>query len=490
MLDIKDKINSALQLHQSKNFIDAEKLYKEVLESEPENTDALNLFGLLKIQNEQFDDAILYIKKALELKPCAYFYESLGRAYFGSGNFTDAIGCYKKALEFDNHDFEIWFNLALAYKKNKQFDEAIEAYQSALTIKPNNPDVYYNLANIYENKNETPTALEYFKKAAEYNINYDNINYFLSVSYLKTKDFKKGWELYEYRPSKEFCIRTQEHHYKDLMITKPLWAGENIKDKTLFVYYEAGLGDTLMYARYIPLLKNMCAKIIFKPQFDLVTLFEDSDLDAEIIDFKCVNPEFDVHLPIMSIPYVLQQNSEEEIPFADGYLKSNPAKVEYYKQQYFNNTEFKIGIKWQGNPAYDTSRIIPLKSFYKLFDLPNVKFYSLQKDDGAEELNALPNNYEITNLGESFKDFADTAAAIENLDLVICNDTSVAHLACAMGKACWVLLPFASNWRWHMDWSYSPWYTSAKLFKQNMPENWNEVFKEVYKELISLLCLT
>ena len=187
----------------------------------------------------------------------------------------------------------------------------------------------------------------------------------------------------------------------------------------------------------------------------------------------------------MSLPYALKLNSEK-IPFDEGFLKANPEKVKESKTNYFNNNKFKIGIKWLGNPSIGLSRIIPIESFYKLFDLPNTQFYSVQTDDGVEELQKLPDNYELFDLGKTFNDFSDTAAAIENLDLIICNDTSIAHLAGAMGKPCWILLPSLYNWRWHTDISFSPWYKSVRIFKQNEADNWDEVFERVYDSLKGL----
>lgn len=484
----KDQVNIAIGLHQSGQLDEAQRLYNEVLSEYPNNTDALNLLGLLKLQNKQFEEAVFYIKKAVELAPSAYFFESLGRAYFGCDDFLNAIECYKKSLEL-KPEFEVWFNLALSYKNNKEFDKSLAAYQEALALKPNSPDVYFNIANVYENINDTASALEYYKKASEYKIDSDIIDYFLAVSYLKVKNFEDGWKHYEHRPSKAPGILTQELRYKDLITSKPLWDGEEIKDKNIFVYYEAGLGDSIMYARYLPLLKDKFSKVLFKPQSNLVTLFKESGIDAQIIDGQTPDEEmdFDAHIPIMSLPYVLKLNLEEEIPLAEGFLKANPEKAELYREKYFDNDKFKIGIKWQGNPAYDRNRIIPIESFYKLFELPNTKFYSLQKDDGSEELEKLPKNYEIIDLGSTFGDFADTAAAIENLDLVICNDTSVAHIVGALGKPCWVALPFVSNWRWHMDTSYSPWYKSVKPFKQTELDNWDGVFDGIYEELKDII---
>ena len=483
--DLKNKISVALQLHQSGQLQEAETMYLEVLNESPDNVDALNLLGLLKVQNKQFDDAILYIKRATKIRPNAYFFESLGRVYSESGDYYNAIESYKKSLEFEPADFDVLFNLALSYKNSNQFDKAIEIYQKALLVKPNDADVYFNIANVYTNMNDTKNALKFYKKAGEFGQKDKTLNYFLADSYLKMKNFKDGWKYYEHRPSKEFGIMTQELQYEKLIKSKPLYNGEELNDKTLFVYYEAGLGDTIMYTRYIPLLKKRCKKIIYKPQVGLFKLFEDSDLGAEIIGVcpDTENLDFDFHVPLMSIPYILQLNSEEEIPYSQGFLKADSNLVEGYREKYFNNDKFKIGIKWQGNPYYDRNRIVPIEAFYKLFDLPNIQIYSLQKGSGIEELDKLTDKNKIIDLGNSFNDFADTSAAIANCDLIICNDTSVAHLVGALGKPCWVLLPFVSNWRWHNDFTYSPWYDSVKFFKQSELDNWNGVIESVYKEL-------
>lgn len=481
--DIKDKIDIAFRFHQGGEFEKAEELYREVLSESPENSDALNLLGLLKLQNKQFNDAVFYIQKALELNPCVYFFENLGRAHLGNKDFVRAIECFKVVAKLKPDDFDILFNLALSYKNDKQFDEAINIYEAALLIKPDNADVYFNLGNVYENMDDTKMALKYYQKALENNVQDDKIDYFLAVSYLKLKDFENGWKYYELRPSKEFGIASQALCYENLL-SKPFYQGEEALDKTLFVYYEAALGDSIMYARYMLLLAEKFKKVLFKPQYSLVELFRNSDLGAEVIDSSCTEIEFDVHLPLMGVPYALGLNSEAQIPLAEGFLKSDPAKVKEYKEKYFDNDKLKIGIKWQGNPAYDKQRIIPLEAFYKLFELPNTQFYSIQKDDGSEELKNLPSKYNVIDLGPTFNDFTDTAAAIENFDLVICNDTSLAHLAGALGKACYILLPYVSNWRWHDDFSYSPWYKSVKLFKQTTPDDWSDVFEKVFESII------
>lgn len=451
-LNEQDLIKKAFELHKEDKLIEAETLYHQVLEKSPENVEILNLLGYLYIQKKQFLSAIEYLNKAIKINPKA---------------------------------FSVWFNLGLAYKNNNQIEDAIDAYQKALKIEPNHPDVYFNLANIYDNMNFTRTALDYFLKAYENGIKDENIHYFIGVCNLKLKNFEDGWEHYEHRPSKKFAITSQSLVYKDLMAKTPLWNGEDIKDKTLFVYYDSALGDTLMYARYLPILKDLCKNLLFKPQFSFIELFKENNFGAKIIDNTTLPQDviFDTHIPMMSIPYVLKHNSESQIPFSEGYLKVNPEKAKEFKEKCFDTNTLKIGIKWKGNTAYDLERIISLKSFYHLFKMPNTTFYSIQKGEGIEEIDELPPSYKVVNIGKDLENFNDTAAVIENLDLIICNDTSVAHLAGAMGKPCWVLLPFVQNWRWHNDISYSPWYKSIKLFKQEEPGNWEEVFVRIKREL-------
>lgn len=487
--EIKALIDKALKFHQSGNLTEAEKIYLEVIKNSPQNASALNLLGLLKLQQNKMNEAVNYIKQATEIHPSAYLYGNLGRAYYESKNFDESIKSYKKALVFDNQVFDTWFNIGLAYKKTNQFDKAIEAYNQALLIKPKDVSTYFNLGNLYEDINETLKAIENYEKAYEYSEGEpdNDIKYFLGICYIKAKNYKKGIPLHEFRPSKPFATFSQKQLYPEIGI-KPLWDGSKLEDKTIFVYYESALGDTLMYVRYLELLKNKFKKVFFQPQLCFTDLFKENNFGATIIDSKLLPKDviFDVHIPLMSIPYVLGLHTEE-IPLAGGYIKANVTKSSEYKDKYFNNNKFKIGIKWMGNTANDLNRIITIESFNKILDLPNTQFYSLQRDEGIEELKKIPKEFNVIDLGETFNDFSDTAAAIDNLDLVICNDTSIAHLAGAMGKPCWIILPFVQNWRWHTDLSHSPWYKSVKLFKQETPGIWDGVFEKLKTELKRVL---
>ena len=415
----------------------------------------------------------------------AEFYRDLGKKYIEEGNFYDAILCYKNSIQLEPENYDSWFYLAFALNGNKQIDDAIIAYQKALLINPEAVSVYRNLGNIfYTIKNDPEMAIQCYEKLVEYQPENINAKGALGAAYLKAKNYKEGWEYFENRPNKEIVVSIRGIFPDSPIKTKPLWLGEPIENKILYVYYEGGFGDAIMFARYLPLLKNKCKKVLFRPQVGCIELFKENNLDTEVLDTSVAENQldFDVHTPIMSLPYLLKLNTEKDLPFAQGYLKSSPEKVKFYKEKYFDNNKFKIGIKWQGNTVYETKRSITLDLFYKLFELKNTQFYSLQKDEGIEQLERAF-EYDIVDLGSTFNDFSDTAAAIENLDLIICNDTSVAHLAGAMGKKCWIVLPFIQDWRWTSDLSYCAWYKSVRFFQQSEDGNWSSAFERVYEEL-------
>ena len=269
------------------------------------------------------------------------------------------------------------------------------------------------------------------------------------------------------------------------MKTAKLWQGGDISDKILYTYYEAGFGDMIMFARYLPELQKKCKKIILKPQKELSQLFRENFPEIEVMDLFYDEREFnfDLHIPFLSIPYALNLNNNQIFMHHDKYLKAVPEKIQYFKEKFFDNDKFKIAIKWQGNTYYETDRVINVGAFAPLFKLKNTKIYSAQTFEGAEEFEKLAKKYDITDLSKSFKDFSYTAAALANVDLVISSDSSLAHLAGAMGKPCIVLLPYNYNWRWHIDLTHCDWYDSVKLFRLGKKETWNDLMIRVVNSL-------
>ena len=307
--------------------------------------------------------------------------------------------------------------------------------------------------------------------------------FFLGSAYFKTKDYEKGFPYFEHRISRTHAIQSQIQLYRDRFTKIPFWQGEDLTNKTIYVYYEAGLGDTLMYFRYLKLLAKKCKKVYFKPQIPLIPIFAENRGNTKIIMrlTEKIADECDYQCPIMSLPYLLGLNNENIFYDRNGFLKPVPKKVQWYKEKFFNNDKLKIGIKWQGNTFIGAERAITPDSFAKIFELPNTQVYSVQVTNDEEEVKTLNRKYNIIDIASTFKNFSDTAGAIENLNIVICNDTSVGHLAGAMGKKCYMILPKYYDWRWHMDISKCDWYNSIKLYRQQT--TWEEVIGRIYEDI-------
>lgn len=488
-METAEKFKTAFELHQNNKLDEAEKFYLEVLEDNPQNFDANNLLGLLYFQKNDFENAKTYIKNAINIKNDPYFCDNLGRVYTKTGEYKNAIEILKRGLEQDSKNYSLWFDLAVAYRENHNWSEAKKAYLEVLKLNPKLHQAYFNLAYLCFNDSEPFKAVECYEKALETMPEDFETKYFLSLAYMQTMDYEKGLKYFESRLCRLSALISQQKTYPNLAKDENIWKGEDITDKTIYTYYEAGYGDVIMFSRYLELLKKRCKKVIFKPQDPLLPLFKENFTDIECMKyFKSENEmHFDVHLPMLSLPYVMGLKGKELFTGHQGYLKANPKKVKMYKEKYFNNNKFKIGIKWQGNTYYDTERVIGVENFFKLIELNNTQFYSCQTFEGSEALNKIQAKYNIIDLSKTFNDFSDTAAAVENLDLVICNDTSLVHIAGALGKPCWVVLPRVYNWRWHIDLSKSDWYDSVKIFRQNEAGNWAEVFDRIEKELVKLL---
>ncbi len=482
MTTINDIITRGFDCHQSGRLAEAESAYREALEMDSDNAELHNLMGVLKLQQNDTLAALEWAEKAVLLKPCEYFYETLFQIYIRSEAYEKIIYYAQSVLEKYPKNFSLIFNIALAYKNLKQYKKSIEFYEKALKINPSSYQGWFNLAHVYEIEGQAKNAVSAMKICHKLKPKDKDTDYFYATSLMKAKNYDKGLPLFENRQCRDLAILTQTKSYPNLAAPEHLWKGENIKDKTIFVYYEAGYGDVIMFSRYLPLLKNKCKKILFQPQRPLIPLFEQSGLGIdELIDGYIPEKdlEFDVHAPIMSLPYLLGLKGQNVFESPEGYLFAKPELVEEYKSKYFNTDKIKIGIKWQGNTYFDKDRVIPAEEFATLIETEGTHFYSFQTFEGSEDLKKLTKKYKITDIGTNLLDFGQTAAALMNLDLVICNDTSLAHLAGALGIPCWVILPYEVNWRWHTDLSHCDWYSSVRLFRQTIPGEWKGIFNDI-----------
>lgn len=484
MLELKDIINIGFNQHQSGELDAAENTYLEALKLDGENAEVCNLMGVLKLQQEDIDSAVQWIEKAVSINPNAYFYETLFQAYIRAGRYKDIADKERDVLEKFPDNFSLLFNIAMAYKHLKNNKEAIKFYDKALKVNPASYDAWFNLSHLYSVEGETNNAVSALKICQKIRPKDGDTEYFLSLALMRTKDYDKGLKYFEKRLCKETAFAVQNKTYPNKVRHDNLWHGENIKDKTILVYYEAGFGDVIMFARYFPLLAQRCKKLIFKSQQQLSPLFKDNPhlgID-EIIDTFIPEDsiDFDVHCPLLSLPYLLGLKGNKVFAHSEGYIIPNKDMALEYKNKYFDNDKIKVGIKWQGNTYYDQDRVIPASAFLPLMKVENTQYYSFQTFEGSEEASKLSG---IIDIGKNLVDFSQTAAALSNLDIVICNDTSLAHLAGAMAIPCWIILPYEVNWRWHTDLSVCDWYDSVRLFRQHRPGDWRGVFDDILDEM-------
>ncbi len=490
MITAKDLYQKGFYLHKQGQLEEAEKLYLSALQINPNELNCLFMLANLKYQQMRFPESEKYIKKALEISTNVRFYDLLTRIKIEQQNYQEAIEFAIQGLKLEPENFELNFNIALAFKNQQNYDLALKFYKRAEKLNPASFLVPYNMSSVYFFLGYPQKATDAMKKALSLNPNNDELKYFLSLSLFREKNYHEGLKLFESRLCKKTATLSQQRLYSNTFNNAKEWQGEDISDKTVFMFYEAGFGDVIQYARYFPLLKQRCKKLLFKPQEELVELLKENNLGIdEIITYKD-NPsqlDFQIYVPMLSLPYLLGLDESNMFISSDGYLNANPEKKEYYKEKFFNNNKIKIGIKWQGNTASETDRVIDVEAFLPLLNLPNTQFYSFQMGKGSEKVEELKSKYPIIDMSKEFNNFSDTAAALDNLDYIVCNDTSLIHLAGALGKKGYMLLPLDYNWRWHLNLSKNDWYNNIKMFKQNKAGDWSTPINETYKDLIHII---
>lgn len=484
-----EALNNLGMLYSSlNNPEEAVKCYEKALKINPNISEIHNNLGSVYFDAGEIEKAIKCHEQAIKLKPdFAEAHFNLANAHLGNRkcrqlskepeSLNKAFACYSRAIEL-KPDFGVaYVNLGMAYHYKKEPEKELLCYQKAEQLCPNSSEILNNIANMHRDAGRITEALEYFERAIQLDPNNDDAYVTASITYLASKNFEKGWKYYERRLNDYAPFQQKLKKY-----VQPVWKGEPLDGKTIYVYWEQGFGDSINFCRYLPVLSSMGARVLFEPQKTLKCLFEHNDLKAEITEDP---KEFDYHVPLMSVPGILGVNADN-ILSGGKYLCADPDLVKQYREKYFDNNDFKLGIVWQcGNTKHvDQFRSVPnLSYFYPLLKLDNIKIYSFQKGYGSDQLEDIPDDIEIISLGKEFKDFSHTAAALENLDLLISVDTAVPHLAGAMGKPVWVLLQTVPDFRWFFEGETTPWYYSYRLFRQTKANQWEDLIDKVFQEL-------
>jgi tetratricopeptide (TPR) repeat protein len=511
-LNVKARMGLGACHYEQGDYIQASMLYSEVLQQNLESTQTNYSLGLCYLKREKWVDAESYLQAAINLNAEHWdAYANLGFVFFqqgrldraidllhsavdqapihpqlylnyafalsAKGEFEEAIRIQQAALGFPEHDAEAYSNLAYYYGELDEMDQARDWAEKAVTLRPEYVDGLNNLAHALRSLGKSDEALAVYEKSIGLAPDLPDAHWGKSLALLSLGRFKEGWQEYEWRWRMKNVMPGEKMPGEE-------WQGEDISDKTLLLYQEQGLGDMIHFVRYAPLLEGHCSQIILAMPRNLKRLFEGvRGVSAVVCEGE--TPPYDVALPIMSLPRILG-TTMQTIPAEVPYLAPIEADVKRWREKFSNGQAgIRVGLVWAGGAAFkgNKQRSMSLPQFAVLGEIPGVNFYSLQKGPSAEEMKNPPAGIQVVDWTDELGDFAETAAFISQLDLVIAVDTAVAHLAGAMGKAVWTLVPASSDFRWLVDREDSPWYPTMRLFRQKERGNWPEVMLRVASEL-------
>lgn len=479
-MTIQQAYELALQHHRAGRLRDAESLYRQILTFQPDHPNARIDLGTSLRQQGRFEEAFTELRLVLMARPdLPELHASLGNYFLAKRQWHEAADAFREAIRLLPAYALAHNNLGMALQNQGRTDEAIVAYRRALALQPDFVDAYTNLGTAFWEMAEWDSARDAYESALAIQPTDAKARMNLGLCLLLHGDFERGWEAYEARRCvKEVCPETP--------LGEPLWDGRPLNDRTILLHSEQGLGDTIQFVRYAPLVAALGGVVVLRCQAELKRLMTGQAGISQVVADTDPSPDCDVRFPLLSLPRLFR-TIEQTIPNAVPYLIPDSSRVEHWRGKVSHGRPgLNVGIVWAGNPShrYDRRRSIALSKLAPLARTTGVWFFSLQKGEAAAQARTPPLELRLTDWTSELHDFVDTAALVASLDLIISVDTAVAHLAAALGKPVWMLLPFVPDWRWMRDRSDSPWYPTLRLFRQSSsPNDWDEPIARVAREL-------
>ena len=519
-LNISNLISEAILFHKNGLIEKAHKNYKIILKEQPENTEILKLIGIIELESKNFSKSVEYLNRAIESnKNIAELFSIRGVIYLKLKQYDNAIKDFEKTIKIDKNFKDAYFNLGAIFKEKRNLIKALNYFEKVTFIDPKNKKAFSNKAFIKIELRDFKGALSDLNKAIEHDPNYinaylqrgnvhkelklfnkslDDYNKVLSFNKsqshtlynealfnksqlcLLTGNFNEGWKLYENR----FLIKDYPKQNKNFL--KPVLESlDGLDNKTILILGEQGIGDNIQFSRYLPLLKKKCSKIVFQVDKKMRNFFEKTNIADEVYSLDKNILNYDFYSYLMSLPFLFK-TTLSNIPKSLLNIKTDKQNVQKWNLRFKTDArKLKIGINWEANKNIP-GRSIPLKFFHKLSLFKNLNLYSLQKN---HELNQIKKtNIKITEFDNFDNDglFFDTISLINNLDLIITTDTSIAHLGGSMNKKTWVLLNDVPEWRWKLNTDKSYWYESITLFRCKKKDDWATIFNEIENRLLKL----
>jgi len=509
--------NLANTLRDQRQLEPAIAAYRRAIQCQPGLADAHNNLGNVLVEAGQYEQGVAAFEESIRVAPrFPKAYNNLGAVLQKLGRLDEAASRFRQAVALDGtyeaarrnlavvlrqqsgtepvlvlHGVAVdtaervaakrCLNLGVALGKSGDLKAAAAKLREAIKLDPNYAEAHFNLGVALGDLHEIDETVAAYERAIQLRPDYAEARHALAMVHLQRGRFELGWPDYEYRWKLASAPKPYQHR-------QPRWSGEDLEGKTILLHAEQGLGDTLQFARYIPMVADRAKQVYLICQPPLERLFSQWEKVHLLTDLFQRLPGYDVHCAVTSLPLAFGTRLET-IPADVPYLVPDPAKVEKWKQRLDATQRLRVGLVWAGNPQHQNdrqrsislSRLAPLAQF-----ADQVAFYGLQKGDATRQRDDV-RELRLVDLAEELTDFADTAAVIASLDLVITVDTAVAHLAGALGKPVWTLLAFASDWRWLLDRSDSPWYPTMRLFRQRTAGDWNEPVEQVIAALRDLV---
>jgi Flp pilus assembly protein TadD len=464
--------SDAVVLHQRGDLAGAEVRYRELLAVQPGHPDALHHLGLIAYSTGHLEEAAGHIEESLRRKPGnAAAHANLGLVRHDRGDYPGALAACDAALRLQRNYPEAHYNRGNTLRALGRLEDAIASYERALRLRPDFVGPLVNRARTLRDLGRLDAALAGNARALAVAPDLAQAHLNQAMLHLLHGDFARGFPEFEWRWHDPQLAGAR----RDFGV--PQWRGDtDLAGRTLLIHAEQGLGDTLQFVRYAPLAAQRGARVLLEVQPSLRTLVASLPGGVEVLARGAALPPVDLHCPLLSLPLAFGTRLET-IPAGPPYLRPDPARIAHWREQLGPRTGLRIGLVWSGNPDHnnDRSRSLPLAALQPLFPLGR-EFVSLQQDIRPADLATLQAaGLPLRHFGEALHDFMDTAALASCVDLVIAVDTAGAHLAGAIGRPLWLLLPWIPDWRWLLERSDSPWYPSARLFRQPRRGDWDAV---------------
>lgn len=466
-------LQQAVAAYQGNDLNRAETLFRTVLQIAPNNCDALHLLGLVHADSKKHDQAIQLIQRAIAINPrIAAFHANLASSLRALHRYDEALKSIEQALRLNPRLPEALNTRGNILRVLGRLDEALGSLDSAIHLLPGFHEAHDNRGNVLRDMGQLDAAIGSYRLARRLAPNYASAAWNESLCLLLKGDLTNGWPLYE--AGWALGLRAPW-----INCQQPRWSGaEPLTGRTILLHAEQGLGDTIQFSRYAKVLQDQGARVILEIQRPLISLLQRMTHDIVVLAQGEERPEFDFHCPLLSLPGICK-TTLETIP---GPLRFDDSGRDEDSTAFAGlglPTAKRIGLVWSGNPSLenDHNRSIALETLAPLFDLP-AEFHSLQPDMRPHDRTFAQDLHGLTEHADEIRNFTDTARLIGQMDLVISVDTAVAHLAASLGKPTWILLPFIPDWRWLMQRTDSPWYPTARLFRQGRPGAWGELLRD------------